>query len=236
MLAFFATGALYFSRPFDDDENMQGVAPEHISGWAPNSMWARMLGRWNAQKGYYTEPTFPKLLPDVPEAQRPPYTLVLSLEDLMIHSSWSREHGWRTAKRPGIDYFLRYLSQYYELVLFTSVPVAMADPVVKKLDPFRIIQWPLFREGTKYENGEYVKDLSFLNRPLDKTIIIDTKSAHVKNQPENAIVLPKWTGDPKDPHAKDLVALIPFLEYIASMGTEDTRKVLGMSSLRLSMD
>lgn len=72
------------------------------------------------------------------------------------------------------------------------------------------------------------QDLSYLNRPLDKTIIIDTKAAHVKNQPENAIVLNKWSGDPKDPHTKDLVSLIPFLEYVATMGTEDTRKVLGM--------
>lgn len=157
LVAFFFTGSAYLSRPYDEDENADGMAPEHLTGWAPASMWARVMGRWSTQKGYYTEPTFGKLLPEVPEAQRPPYTLVLSLEDLMIHSSWTREHGWRTAKRPGIDYFLRYLSQYYELVLFTSVPVAMADPVVKKLDPFRIIQWPLFREGTRYENGEYVK-------------------------------------------------------------------------------
>lgn len=104
----------------------------------------------------------------------------------MIHSGWSREHGWRTAKRPGVDYFLRYLSQYYELVVFTTVPYAMGDPVLRKLDPFRVVMWPLFREATKYEDGKYVKDLSYLNRPLDKTIIIDTKAEHVRNQPENA--------------------------------------------------
>jgi import inner membrane translocase subunit TIM50 len=61
------------------------------------------------------------------------------------------------AKRPGVDYFLRYLNQYYELVLFTSVPSMMADQVLRKLDPFRIIRWPLFREATKYKDGEYVK-------------------------------------------------------------------------------
>lgn len=42
-------------------------------------------------------------------------------------------------------------------------------------------------------------------------------------QPENAIILPKWQGDPKD---KGLVALIPFLEYVAGMGIEDVRPVL----------
>lgn len=31
-----------------------------------------------------------------------------------------REHGWRTMKRPGIEYFIGYLSQFYEVVVFTS--------------------------------------------------------------------------------------------------------------------
>lgn len=53
--------------------------------------------------------------------------------------------------------------------------------------------------------------------------MIDTVPGHVKLQPENAIILPKWTGDPND---KDLVSLIPFLEYIAAMGFDDTRTVL----------
>jgi import inner membrane translocase subunit TIM50 len=105
--------------------------------------------------GYYTEPTFPKLLPDMDPA--PPMTLVLSLEDLLVHSEWTTKTGWRTAKRPGVDYFLRYLSQYYELVIFTSVRSTDADPIIRKLDPFRIVMWPLFREATRYEKGEYIK-------------------------------------------------------------------------------
>jgi len=181
------TGAAYFSRPYASDEEVPtGLDPSNLSGWSPGSMWARVKSRMSGSMEYYTEPTSRTLLPEMPEGQRAPYTLVLSLEDLMVHSDWSREHGWRTAKRPGIDYFLRYLTQYYELVLFTTVPYAFGDPLIKKLDPFRMIMWPLFREATKYENGKFVKDLSYLNRPLDKTIIIDTKSEHVSKQPENA--------------------------------------------------
>ena len=53
--------------------------------------------------------------------------------------------------------------------------------------------------------------------------MIDTVPSHAKHQPENAIILPKWNGDPRD---QTLVQLIPFLEYVATMGFEDTRKVL----------
>lgn len=220
-------GAFYLARPFSAREEVpSGLELDNVTGWAPGKMYARIAARLGHQLGYYTEPTFPKLLPEVPENQRQPYTLVLSLEDLMVHSTWDRKHGYRVAKRPGIDYFIRYLSQYYELVLFTSVPLAMADPVIKKLDPYHFIMWPLGREATKYEGGEYVKDLSYLNRPLSKTIIIDTHAPHTKNQPENAIILPKWNGEPQDPHTKDLVALIPFLEYVATMGIDDVRPVL----------
>ena len=63
-----------------------------------------------------------------------------------------------------MDYFIRYLSQYYELVLFTTVPFAMGEPLVRKLDPFRFIMWPLYREATKYEDGEIVKVGHFIPR------------------------------------------------------------------------
>ena len=127
------------------------------NGWSPGAIWGRIKERTGGQLGYYTEPAFVKLLPDMDPSMRAPYTLVLSLEDLLVASKWDRNKGWQVAKRPGVDYFLRYLSQYYELVIFTSVASMNADPVIRKLDPFRIVSWPLFREGTRYMNGEHVK-------------------------------------------------------------------------------
>jgi mitochondrial import inner membrane translocase subunit TIM50 len=149
-------GSVYYGRNWDTEEE-ERAHPDAPSGWGPSLMYNRIKTRVNEYLGYYTEPTFPKLLPTVKDQNIPPYTLVISLEDMLVHSEWSREHGWRTAKRPGADFFLLYLSQYYELCLFTSVQFAMADPIVKKLDPYHIIMWPLFREATRYENGDYVK-------------------------------------------------------------------------------
>jgi len=47
-------------------------------------------------------------------------TLVLDLDDTLVHSDWTRGRGWRTFKRPGAEDFIRQLAQYYELVVFTS--------------------------------------------------------------------------------------------------------------------
>lgn len=40
------------------------------------------------------------------------------------------------------------------------------------------------------------------------------------------MILPKWNGAARDEHAADLIALIPFLEYIAGMNIDDVRKVI----------
>ncbi|KAJ4299523.1 mitochondrial inner membrane protein required for protein import [Kalmusia sp. IMI 367209] len=214
----------YLCRNWETEEE-EKKHPDAPSGWSPGLMYKRAQARVTGEMGYYTEPTFEKLLPEV--EMMPPLTLVLSLEDLLVHSEWTTKHGWRTAKRPGVDYFLRYLSQYYELVIFTSAKSMDADPIIRKLDPYRIVMWPLFREATRYEKGDYIKDLSHLNRDLSRTIIIDTDPSHVKLQPENAIVLPKWKGQPGD---KGLVSLIPFLEYLAMLqqggGNFDVRKAI----------
>lgn len=156
MLAAGISGTVYLGRNWDtkEEEDAHTHAP---SGWGFGLFFDRIKARMSDITSYYRDPPFEKLLPEDDPQFRQPYTLVLSLEDFLVHSEWSREHGWRIAKRPGADYFLRYLSQYYEIVLFTSVPSMMADQVLRKLDPYRIIRWPLFREATIYEDGEHIK-------------------------------------------------------------------------------
>ena len=158
ILVFGTTGAVFMGRNWETEEEEQ----THIdapNGWGLGQMYARAAARINGQKAYYTEPTFQKLLPDKDKIPggAPELTLVLSLEDLLLHSEWSTKHGYRLAKRPGLDYFLRYLSSQYELVIFTSVKSMDADPIIRKLDPFRLVMWPLFREATRFEKGEYIK-------------------------------------------------------------------------------
>lgn len=155
-LATLAGGGAYMGRDWETEEEA-ARNPDAPAGWSPLAFWKRAVARSNGVVTYFAEPAFETLLPKVDPMLEKPYTLCISLEDMLVHSEWSREHGWRVAKRPGVDYFLRYLSQYYELVLFTSVPSAVALPVIQKLDPFQMIMFPLFREATKYKDGEFVK-------------------------------------------------------------------------------
>jgi len=149
-------GTVYMGRNWENEEE-ERKHPDAPSGWGFGLFYHRATARLLDRMNYFNEPTFPKLLPNTDPTWEIPYTLVLSLEDLLVHSEWTREHGWRMAKRPGVDYFLRYLSQYYELVIFTSLPSMTGDPIIRKLDPYRIIMWPLYREATRYKGGEYIK-------------------------------------------------------------------------------
>ena len=158
ILGSFISYALYLGRNWDSEEEAR-KHPEAPSGWGLGQFYNRVKGRLGSTMAYYNEPAFPKLLPDEEKDPnlRAPFTLVLGLEDLLVKEEWSRAAGYRFAKRPGVDYFLRYLSQYYEIVCFTTAPAQMADQVLRKLDPFRMIRWPLGREATLYKNGQHIK-------------------------------------------------------------------------------
>jgi mitochondrial import inner membrane translocase subunit TIM50 len=151
--------SLYLGRNWETEELREKHAEDAPDGWSPGMIFTRIRARMESTRSYYNDPVTTKLLPDEeknPE-MRMPFTLVLSLEDMLVHQEWDRAHGWRIAKRPGVDYFLRYLTQYYEIVLFTSQPSAIADQVLRKLDPYMMIRWPLFREATLYKDGQYIK-------------------------------------------------------------------------------
>ncbi|RLN93775.1 hypothetical protein BBJ28_00015119, partial [Nothophytophthora sp. Chile5] len=177
----------------------------------------------------FTDPSRQKLLPDWPIPQVPADTppvpvLVLDLEDTLVHSEWSRKHGWRHAKRPGVDEFLETLCQYYEIVIFSQN--YGAEEIVTKLDPKQCALHCLSRDSTRYLNGAHVKDLANLNRDLRQVVILDDDPAAYQLQPENAIPIKPFT-DGRDREDHELKDLIPFLKALASERVPDFRSVIG---------
>jgi import inner membrane translocase subunit TIM50 len=74
------------------------------------------------------------------------------------------------------------------------------------------------------------QDLSYLNRDLSKVILLDTHPEHVSTHPANSIVIPKWTGDPKD---KGLVAMIPFLECLLPCRSTSDSKLTKVTAIAI---
>jgi import inner membrane translocase subunit TIM50 len=174
----------------------------------------------------FINPSREKLLPDwhsipniPPDAPCPP-TLVLDLEDTLVHATWDPKFGWRYAKRPGVDRFLQDLSKYYEIVLFSPSNFGVVDPITWTLDKQGLIMHRLYKDSTRFYQGKHVKDLSKLNRDLRKVIIIDDDPDAFQFQPQNGIRI-KPFKDPKDKSDRSLDKLRSFLLALVMEGVSD---------------
>ncbi|XP_066064703.1 mitochondrial import inner membrane translocase subunit TIM50 isoform X1 [Chamaea fasciata] len=176
------------------------------------------------------EPTSPKLLPDPLREPyyQPPYTLVLELTGVLLHPEWSLVTGWRFKKRPGIEHLLQQLAPLYEIVVFTSETGMTAFPLIDSIDPHGFVSYRLFRDATRYMDGQHVKDISCLNRDPARVVVVDWRRDSFRLQPYNGLALPRWDGASEDRALYDLTA---FLKTIALSGVEDVRSVLENYSL-----
>ena len=126
--------------------------------------------------------------------------------------------------RPGLLRFLQSVSGYYEVVIFGDEDTEFIMDTFKKLNYMGPpIQHVLGRDATRYEKGNYVKDLRFLNRSMRKIICIDYDPEHVKYSLRNSIIIPKFDADPND---KELLQLVQFLKDMSSKKVTDVREEL----------
>jgi len=73
-----------------------------------------------------------------------------------------------------MEQFLEKLHEHFEIVVFTASQRVYADKVLDWIDPeHRWIRHRLFREHCRNQDGNYVKDLRVLGRPLEHMIIVD---------------------------------------------------------------
>ncbi|KAI0722216.1 NLI interacting factor-like phosphatase-domain-containing protein [Cerioporus squamosus] len=184
-----------------------------------------------------------------------PKTLVLDLDETLIHSTsrpipsaggsglfgfGGRNKGagytvevvlggrstlYHVYKRPFVDYFLRKVSQWYTLVIFTASMQEYADPVIDWLDAGRgILGRRLFREScTQLPNGSYTKDLSIVEQDLSRVCLIDNSPVCYVINEANGIPIEGWTHDPHDEALLDLLPVLDSLRF-----TSDVRRVLGI--------
>ncbi len=145
-------------------------------------------------------------------------------------------------KRPHCDEFLRKVSKWYKLVVFTASVQEYADPVVDWLEQERkYFVGRYYRQHCTFRNGAYIKDLSIIEPDLSKVMILDNSpvsyffheggtAPEEDEKPEadlkfldNAIPIEGWINDPTD---NDLLHLIPMLEALQYV--TDVRALLAL--------
>ncbi|KAF9500150.1 NIF-domain-containing protein [Pleurotus eryngii] len=185
----------------------------------------------------------------------PRKTLVLDLDETLIHSTsrpmpmsgssgffgFGRRNngpghtvevilgGKRTVyhvyKRPFADFFLRTVSSWYTLVIFTASMQEYADPVIDWLDAGRgILGRRLFRDScTQLPSGTYSKDLAVVEQDLSNVCLIDNSPISYRINEANGIPIEGWTNDPSDEALLDLLPVLDSLRF-----TNDVRRVLSL--------
>ena len=113
-----------------------------------------------------------------------------------------------------MDEFLVEMAKHYEIVIYTASLNKYADPLLDLLDPHQTIRTRLFRESCVFYEGNYVKDLSLLDRDLSQAIIVDNSPSSYIFHPENAIDCSSFIDDPKD---RELDQIAAFLKGIKNV-------------------
>ncbi|PGH15792.1 hypothetical protein AJ79_02173 [Helicocarpus griseus UAMH5409] len=127
-------------------------------------------------------------------------------------------------KRPHCDDFLRKVSKWYKLVIFTASVQEYADPVIDWLEQERkYFHGRYYRQHCTFRNGAYIKDLSSVEPDLSKVMILDNSPMSYIFHEDNAIPIEGWINDPTD---NDLLHLIPILE--AMQYVTDVRALLAL--------
>ncbi|GEQ66697.1 hypothetical protein JCM33374_g360 [Metschnikowia sp. JCM 33374] len=213
----------------------------------------------------YILPPPPRLFPlsRNPEKRRRKKTLVLDLDETLIHSlsrGAPRSFGssgsshmielrvnnvatlYYVYKRPFCDFFLKEVSKWFELQIFTASVKEYADPIIDWLesdiidykntpsgDVPKVFTKRYYRNDCTFRSGVgYIKNLSTFfpkEDELKNVIILDNSPVSYALHEDNAVMIEGWINDQSD---RDLLNLLPML-YSLSICI-DVRFILGLRS------
>jgi len=166
-------------------------------------------------------------------------TLILDLDETLVHSTVkpvTHHHLlvdviidgvpclFYVIKRPHVDAFLKKVSEWYDVIIFTASMQQYADPLIDQLDKNRVVKGRLFRESCINKDGNFIKDLSLIKQDLTSTIIIDNSPIAYSHDKDNAVPIDNWLGD--NPNDDSLLNLLPFLNALRF--TNDVRSILSL--------
>ncbi|GAB2216692.1 hypothetical protein Droror1_Dr00024469 [Drosera rotundifolia] len=127
-------------------------------------------------------------------------------------------------ERPGLHEFLKQLSEFADLVLFTAGLEGYARPLVDRIDSENRFVHRLYRPSTiSTDYRDHVKDLSCISRDLCRVVIVDNNPFSFLLQPLNGIpCVPFSAGQPHDDQL--LEVLLPLLKELSK--EKDVRPML----------
>ena len=155
------------------------------------------------------------------------YTLVLDLDETLVHYISDNDSAYIQI-RPGAEEFLKELSEYYEIIIFTAALQNYADLVIDGIDPNGVISDRLYRQHTINIGNINIKDLNKLGRDIKHIIIIDNFKENYSLQPKNGLNIIDFEGNEYDDELEylkeDLLKLVKLNPDDVRLYLEDIQK------------
>ncbi len=185
---------------------------------------------------------FPKRRISAPKKLK---TLILDLDETLIHSTAASCSSfdfmvevfvnrasclYYVYKRPNLDHFLNVVSNWFNLIIYTTSVREYGDPVIDLIDENgNFFKKRLFRtDCTQTPSSHYLKDISLIDSDISKICLLDNSAASFAFYPDNAIPIESWKDDPND---SALLDILPFLDALRFV--DDVRSILSLRRLLL---
>jgi len=213
--------------------NPKGTLATAYKGSAVESTVKALYNLTLGRVGEIFEPMSDKLLPDwptapcyanIPPGTPCPPTLIVDLEKTLMGSVYDAKHGWRHVKRPGYDKFIKALSQYYEVVIFSENDAGMVQEIVDSIDPEGQTH-RLGASAAEIRDGKVLKRLEYMNRDPRRILVIDDNPESVELCMANALLVRPF-DDVNILHDRTLENLIPLLQAFVHDGSVDFQRTL----------
>ncbi|KAM3146902.1 hypothetical protein pb186bvf_001056 [Paramecium bursaria] len=165
-----------------------------------------------------------------PKHQYEKKTLVLDLDETLVHCEFRENQNFNheavldvihkgqlykvyIRRRPYLTEFLQMMSEIFEIIIFTAGYESYCEKVLQYIDNNKTISDYYARSSCQFIEGNCIKDLTLLERPLDGLIFIDNNPNAFDLQPDNGLLIPSFLDSDED---DCLMRLIPFLKFMAS--------------------
>jgi len=117
--------------------------------------------------------------------------------------------------RPHLIEVLEYLSNNYELVVFTASEKVYADPIIDHIDPQgEFFSTRLYRDSCQQIDRFFIKDLRIIeDRELSQMFIVDNSILSFAFQLANGVPISDFTGLRSQIADQELLFLVQYIEY-----------------------
>jgi|EP01033_Poteriospumella_lacustris_P000060 import inner membrane translocase subunit TIM50 len=218
---------------YDIRENPKGTFGKVYHGSALEKLVKLVHKQTFGQLDEMFLPSSDKLLPDFGDpavyGQLPPGTvapplLVVDLEKTLIGSVHDSVYGWRHVKRPGLDRFIRDLSQYYEIVIHSENDLGVSQDILLAIDPENRCH-KLGSASAEMRGDQILKRLDLMNRDMRRIVLIDDNPNSAALFPNHTLIVKPFT-DVTNTQDTILFDLIPFLQAFVHEDVKDIPAVL----------